>query len=117
MIDFAKEAQRSLQRLVPRIETRLPDDPALRRVFLDRLDAHFPAVFRLLHAIYGERYDFFYHLEQILCTAADLYSARPDEEASLGLTKQFKEMGFPKVYIHKEGWHEWLKTGYPIDPK
>jgi rhodanese-related sulfurtransferase len=46
-----------------------------------------------------------------------LYSARPDEETSIALTKQFMEMGFSKVYLLKEGWHEWLKTGYPIDPK
>jgi rhodanese-related sulfurtransferase len=46
-----------------------------------------------------------------------LYSARPDEGDSIDLARQFMEMGFSKVYLLKEGWHEWLKTGYPIDPK
>lgn len=83
MIDFVKEAHRSLQRLVPRIEPRLPEDPAAQQSFLNRLDAHFPAVFKLLHALYGDRYDFFYHLEQILRTVAECYAARPDDLKTL----------------------------------
>lgn len=83
MIDFVKEAHRSLQRLVPRIEPLLPEDPAAQQSFLNRLDAHFPAVFELLHALYGDRYDFFYHLEQILRTAMECYAARPDDLKTL----------------------------------
>ncbi len=75
-MNVEKEARISLIRLMPRIEPLLPKGEA-RDVFLRRLDHHFPTVFRLLHAIYGQRYDFFYHLEQIVTTTAQMVADRP----------------------------------------
>ncbi len=81
MFNLEKETRLTLRRMLPRLAPFLPGDDA-RAVFERRLDAHFPAVFRLLHALYGERYDFFYHLEQILIAAAQNFAARsPDLHA------------------------------------
>jgi amylosucrase len=75
MLNFDLESRVTLRRLLPRVEPLLSEGEE-RAVFYARLDAHFPAVFRLLYEIYGQRYDFFYHLEQIMITTARMYAAR-----------------------------------------
>ncbi len=75
-MDWSKEATITLERLLPRVAPLLPEGET-RDEFTARLAQHFPVAFRLLHALYGARYDFFYHLEQILLAAARLYAERP----------------------------------------
>ena len=66
LVDLEKEAQRSLQRLLPQIESELAEqitkDPQTWKLFNKRLDQHFSSLFQLYYQIYAERYDFFYHL-------------------------------------------------------
>ena len=55
--------------------------PALREIihrFEHRLNHEWPKLFGLLFQLYGSRYDFFFHLEQILLTAARSWAARPE---------------------------------------
>lgn len=67
------DAQISLKRLLPRLhqlwESEQPDAEVIES-FEERLVQEWPRLFRLLRHLYGQRYDFFYHLEQILLTAA-----------------------------------------------
>ncbi len=84
---FTTEAQRSLQRLLPRLKPHLRS-AADRHVFLQRLDTLFPTIFRLLHGLYGERYDFFYHLEQMLLAAIELYAERPADLRGLDAERE-----------------------------
>ena len=86
-MDVSKEAAVTLRRLLPRLEPVLQGEPE-RATFLARLERHFPAVFRLLLELYGDRYDFFYHLEQILLTAARLYTERPADLKALDRTRE-----------------------------
>ncbi len=53
-------------------------DQELRHEFEVRLAEHWVELFVLLYELYGSRYDFFYHLEQILLTAARAWAYRPD---------------------------------------
>ncbi len=53
-------------------------DAKLRHEFQLRLEEHWFELFALLYQLYGSRYDFFYHLEQILCTAARAWAQRPE---------------------------------------
>ena len=87
MFNLEKETQITLRRMLPRLTPFLPDDDA-RAIFHRRLEAHFPAVFRLLHALYGDRYDFFYHLEQILIAAAQNFAARSPELHALDAQRE-----------------------------
>jgi amylosucrase len=76
------EAELSLQRLWPRLQAwweELQAPPAVRHEFEDRLLLHWSGVFRLLLDLYGGRYDFFYHLEQILLTSAAAWAHRPED--------------------------------------
>ena len=82
-----EHAQLTLQRLLPRI------DPILRAVdtgdiFIERLNAHFPDLFRLLYELYGKQYDFFYHLEEILSHMARMFINRPPELKALDTTRE-----------------------------
>ena len=76
------QADLSRRRLEPKLRLvwdRLAVSHALQEEFSRRLDAHFPRLFNLLLSLYGGRYDFFYHLEQILLTAAEAFATRPEE--------------------------------------
>jgi glycosidase len=86
-MDFEKESQITLRRLLPHIEPLLPEG-ADRAIFCARLETLFPTVFRLLYDIYGQRYDFFYHLEQIISTTAQMYTARPADLKALDQARE-----------------------------
>ncbi|MGP1394042.1 MAG: alpha-amylase family protein [Inquilinaceae bacterium] len=74
---IAGEARRTLDRLTPRILTAFDGDVAAWEVFRPRLERHFERLFAELLPLYGGRYDFFWHLEQILLTAARSWLGRP----------------------------------------
>ena len=74
------EAARSLTRLLPRVQAELmlacDADPAAYRQFEARLLREWPRLFALLLRLYGARYDFFYHLEQIILATARAWASR-----------------------------------------
>ena len=76
-------AARSLERLLPRLNERYHrfarSRPQEWQLFLTRLHRHFPRLFHLLLPLYGEQYDFFYHLESLLNVLADAWIDRPGE--------------------------------------
>jgi amylosucrase len=76
------EADLSLKRLSPRLESvwqRLNIEETIAREFEVRLEQHWRSLFKVLMQLYGTRYDFFYHLEQILVTTAEAWASRsPD---------------------------------------
>ncbi len=80
-IDLARESLRSLQRLLPRVELALSALIALDtqgwQEFCIRLSKYFPILFRLYFNLYGNRYDFFFHLEDLINGLARSWLARP----------------------------------------
>ncbi len=90
---YDKQARLSLERLLPRI-TPILDGVPESDVFFARLNQHFPTLFRLLQGVYGTHYDFFYHLEQILVHAAQLYAARPADLKALDARREADPMWF-----------------------
>lgn len=83
------ESRRTLKRLLPRLEQAFmvqagEDWPTFRL----RLEQHFPTLFRLLLTLYGNRYDFLYHLEQTLAMAAQLWLERPAELKQLDAVRE-----------------------------
>ncbi|MGW8266194.1 MAG: alpha-amylase family glycosyl hydrolase [Longimicrobiales bacterium] len=79
------QATTSLRRLLPRIEARFggETESAEWGAYLSRLRAHFPSLFAQLHALYGQQYDFFYHLESVLASATEMWLHRPQELKAL----------------------------------
>ena len=79
--DIRFQSNLTLRRLEPRlleVWERDGVDAAKRLEFNSRLDQHWEPLFRLLLELYGSRYDFFYHLEQLLTTAASAWAARDE---------------------------------------
>jgi amylosucrase len=90
-VDFwERESNTSLSRLLPRLEERFGDRVELGewQAYLERIKTHFPRLFRLLHQLYGGRYDFFYHLENILATATKMWLKRSDDLKALDVMRQ-----------------------------
>lgn len=80
--EFAFEAQLSLQRLTPGLQDlwiRTKTSSDLASEFQERLEDYWLELFTLLFELYGDRYDFFYHLEQITQTAAQAWAERPEK--------------------------------------
>lgn len=82
----------SLERLRPRLEARFASfaqhKPGEWEVFIDRLEATFPRLFGLLIHLYGDRYDFFYHLEELLALMAQSWIDRPAELKTLDASRE-----------------------------
>lgn len=81
---LADQAHLSLKRLTPHLVRALAgvaDDE--QQAFLTRLHAHIPIIFAALYDLYGEQYDFYYHLQSILITGAEMYAMRPPELKAL----------------------------------
>jgi len=79
-VDF--QADLTLRRLQPRLEAvweAQSCDAQQRREFDHRLEQHWRSLFRLLSRLYGHRYDFFYHMEEILKTAVHAWIERPTQ--------------------------------------
>lgn len=88
-------AQLSLERILPRLDARFSDAaPEDWRPFQTRLEANFQRLFDLLLHLYGQQYDFFYHLENILETAARMWLARPPELKALDAQREADPLWF-----------------------
>ena len=74
-MDLTLESQRTLKRILELIDlsTLKKTDLAL---FSSRLDKNFPALFAKLHHLYGDKYDFFYHIQQLVVHLAAGVAAR-----------------------------------------
>jgi glycosidase len=90
-----RQATRSLERILPRLKVEFADaDAAHWTAFHDRLEANFENLFELLLHLYGDQYDFFYHLESILETAARMWLARPAELKALDARREADPLWF-----------------------
>ncbi len=90
MPDLDKQAAVSLARLTRRFSVRFAPaaNTAAWQAFAARLDRHFASLFQPLLDLYGSRYDFFYHLEEILAAAAESWLARPPELQNLDAARE-----------------------------
>lgn len=72
-----------MPRLEQHFSRKIQRQPEAWQQFTTRLEANFARLFALLFQLYGDQYDFFYHLESVLKTAADMWLARPAELRAL----------------------------------
>ncbi|MGA0361911.1 MAG: amylosucrase [bacterium] len=88
---LSDQAALSLKRLKPRWRSRFLQQPtateAQWQTLWERTEKQFPALFDRLHALYGGRYDFFYHLEEIVFEALNAGLSRSTELQQLDLRR------------------------------
>jgi amylosucrase len=70
------DARITLNRLLPRLQPKAAS-AAEWKAFESNLNDQFPRLFNLLRTLYGDQYDFFYHLESILNTLFEAFQERP----------------------------------------
>jgi glycosidase len=99
-----EQAALTLARILPRLETSfevfIRKDPASYQSFIKRLQNHFPTLFDLLIDLYGNQYDFFFHIEALLKAALNSWIERPDQ------LKQLDE--------HRENHPEWYLSNQMV---
>jgi amylosucrase len=85
-----EQAASSLKRLLPRLDARFRErvDDAEWHGYVARLRRHFPRLFAHLFALYGESYDFFYHLEAILASTTEMWIERPPDLKALDALRE-----------------------------
>ncbi len=91
-----QHAQLTLDRLLPALELRFAARTRSKvwRAFVQRLNVHFPRLFKLLFYLYSDQYDFFYHLETIVTTAARAALARSPELRALDAEREAEPQWF-----------------------
>ncbi|MGE5373784.1 MAG: amylosucrase [Bacteroidota bacterium] len=97
-IQLDRESERTYRRLLPRLERELSfsisGDPQGWQEFIARLHRNFPALFRLYLSIYADRYDFFFHLEDLLLSLARSWFARPRDLRVLDQAREADPLWF-----------------------
>jgi glycosidase len=95
-IDY--ETNRTLNRLMPRLKTALASqieaDAQGWETFFARLGQHFPVLFRLYYSLYSSRYDFFFHLEDLLNSLACAWFERPADLRALDAAREHDPLWF-----------------------
>ena len=90
--DIELEAQRSLERLFPRLSEHFGDFISTHRedwtVYQERLQENFTPLFEILVDLYGARYDFFYYLESLLKGITAAWISRPNELKKLDTERE-----------------------------
>jgi amylosucrase len=97
-IQLDRESAQTYQRLFPRLEREfnasIASDPRGWQEFTERLHDHFQTLFQLYLGIYGGRYDFFYHLEDLLFSLARSWFARPRDLRALDQAREANPLWF-----------------------
>ena len=119
-MDYAYHAHLALERLLPRLEQRFAQPaqghPADWQAFVTRLQAHFSRLFELTHRIYGNQYDYYYHLEELLAGMAQSWLARPAELKALDAERELREaQAFTASTVPNTGLAVAIDVGDPND--
>lgn len=89
---FHQESTRTLKRMLPRLEAILANsittNPSGWEQFSCRLEERFTALFQQYYSLYGNHYDFFFYLEELLIRMAYAWFKRPEDLRELDKTRE-----------------------------
>ncbi|NPV86165.1 MAG: amylosucrase [Anaerolineae bacterium] len=91
-MDLSYHAKRTFQRLYPSLEEHFAsfavNQPDEWKAFTCRLERHFEPLFGILYQLYGNVYDFYYYLEQLLICMAEAWEQRSRELKDLDAERE-----------------------------
>lgn len=97
-INIKRESQITFRRLFPRVQREFSDsissDPDSWREFSERAQMHFGSLFQLYLALYSNRYDCFFHLEDLLFSLARAWFQRPHDLKRLDKDREENPLWF-----------------------
>ncbi|PKO12442.1 MAG: amylosucrase [Chloroflexi bacterium HGW-Chloroflexi-10] len=71
------------ERLFPRLKNHfaanIHQEPSAWQAYFDRLEIHFPRLFKLYYQLYARQFDFYYHLEDLLISITRMWLERSAE--------------------------------------
>lgn len=71
------------ERLFPRLKNHfaasIRKEPSAWQAYFERLEFHFPGLFKLYYHLYARQYDFYYHLEDLLISITRMWLERSAE--------------------------------------
>ncbi|MCE1255162.1 MAG: alpha-glucosidase C-terminal domain-containing protein [Anaerolineae bacterium] len=89
---YLNHAARSLKRLMPKLEEHFREfvgsHPDAWQDYKARLNVHFYTLFEIMLHLYGNQYDFFYHLEMLLISMTQAWIERPEALKDLDKSRQ-----------------------------
>jgi amylosucrase len=87
-----RQAQVTLSRILPRLDEHSRSitgtEPEGWGAYCLRLKTNFPRLFRLLYTLYGDQYDFFYHLEDLLYRMSSSWIERAGDLKQLDIRRE-----------------------------
>jgi amylosucrase len=86
--DIERHVKLTQERLLPNLSKNEAGGGKKAAIFFERLDSEFPRLFRSLYHLYGNRYDFYYHMEDLLHRMAAIYSERDTRLKERDLKKE-----------------------------
>jgi amylosucrase len=92
--DISKRAQTSYERIVPGIDRKIVGNKNEADIFFSRLEENFESIFSSLYHLYGNRYDFYYHLEDLIVRMASTYAKRKKRLKKRDLAKENDPLWF-----------------------
>lgn len=89
-LSLNERAEITLSRLMPRLEEKYARrvDTVEWEAFRHRLQNNFQALFEPLYGMYGQAYDFFYHVESIIQTLTEMWIDRPRQLKALDAMRE-----------------------------
>lgn len=83
----SENSHKALKQVLSSIEMpKLPKKD--EKMLYQRLEQHFPVLFELYHQLYGDRYDFFLHLQNLVITLCNGFSERSRKLKNKDLQRQ-----------------------------
>lgn len=88
--EIQRRAETTLIRLMPRLEQRFAGqmEPQQWDAYSRRLRKHFVSLFAALTDLYGQLYDFFFHVEAILVSITESWIVRPGDLKALDALRE-----------------------------
>jgi len=90
--DIELESKKSLERLIPRLNDHFSafrkSHPEAWKLYIRRIQTHFPLLFSILVDLYGHRYDFFFYFESLLTEITEAWIDRPGDLKKLDALRE-----------------------------
>lgn len=87
-----RQAQVILNQLLPKLDEHVHSftetEPEVWAAYCQRLQTNFPRLFRLLYTLYGDHYDFFFHLEDLLYRMTTSWIIRSSDLKQLDIRRE-----------------------------
>lgn len=95
-MNIEQESKRCLSRIISQLELNKLSQTD-QKVFMQRLEEHFPRLFSLMYTIYGHKYDFYFYLQQLVVALENGFAARSQKLKA----KDRKRLKDPHWYKHE----------------